>query len=95
MTLRAGLFMHSQCATERTNKIPKEVWTHDRISISSKSMARGVFVNTNLDRFATLTFNLGAVKLTGHKMDSAESEKSDHKNIAVSAKRKKGQKRYG
>jgi len=60
VALRAGAFMLSQCATERTNKIPKEIWTTDRMRLSEASMARDVCINTNLDRFPTPTYVWGA-----------------------------------
>ena len=48
---RAGAMMLSQCTTERTNKIPKDIWTHDRRSVAPESMARDVFVYTNLHKY--------------------------------------------
>lgn len=42
--------MISQCATERVNKIPKEVWCDSRMSLTAQSVARDVFLHANLDR---------------------------------------------
>ena len=62
VALRAGAFMLSQCATERTNKISKEVWTHDCMNIAPASMARDVFINTNLDSFPEPKFDWESLK---------------------------------
>ena len=44
--------MISQCATERVDKIPKEVWTDDRLRLSPQAMIRDVFVHsTNMNYF--------------------------------------------
>jgi len=40
--------MLSQCATERMNKVPKEVWAADRRALTPEHMARDVFVTGNM-----------------------------------------------
>jgi hypothetical protein len=85
IALRAGSFMISQCATERANKIPKEIWSQDRASLTSASMARDLFVNLNLDRFPECNFkweNVGKdakKKLLKSPDKEAESEKKKSK----------------
>ncbi len=48
---RVGALQVSQCATERINKIPKDIWGPDRRSITSANMRRDVFVYGNSDRY--------------------------------------------
>jgi len=50
IALRAASFMISQCATERVNKIPKEVWRDGRMRLNAESVARDVFLHANMDR---------------------------------------------
>ena len=45
--IRAAASLVSQCATERANKIPKQVWTNDRMSVGQTSMKRDVFIHVN------------------------------------------------
>lgn len=57
VAVRAGAFMLWQCATKRVNKIPKEVWTDDRLRTSPLSTDRDGFVNANLDYFPFPNFD--------------------------------------
>lgn len=57
VAMRVGAFLISQCATERVNKIPKEVWSNDRMRLSTTSMARDVFLYANLDRVPSPEFD--------------------------------------
>jgi hypothetical protein len=59
---RAGALMISQCATERINKIPKEVWTADRRSILPETMARDVFIFGNKDKYPSCDFEWPVLK---------------------------------
>lgn len=56
---RVGGLLISQCATERANKLTKEVWTADRRSITPEHMARDVFLYCNQDRHHPPVFNWG------------------------------------
>jgi hypothetical protein len=47
VALRVGAFMGSQCATERVNKLPKEIWSPDRRALLPESVCRDVFVRCN------------------------------------------------
>lgn len=49
--------MVSQSATERGNKVPKEVWTADRRSVTTAHMMRDVFIHTNPDKYPLAKFN--------------------------------------
>lgn len=76
VALRAGAFLISQCATERANKIPKEVWTHD--CMRTVSMARDVFVNTNLDYFPEPVLKWDNV---GHGRKDQKDAKRKHEEV--------------
>ena len=54
-------FLFFQCATERANKIPKEIWSDNRLSVSVASMSRDLFVNTNLNYFPAYDFDWSTV----------------------------------
>jgi len=58
VAMRAGAFMLSQCATERINKLPKEIWSPKRMSLTSASVIRQVFLSANMDRMPPLEYNL-------------------------------------
>ena len=45
VALRVCGYLISQCATERVNKIPKDIWTDGRLSVAVQSMNRDLFVN--------------------------------------------------
>lgn len=51
VAIRTGGLMISQCATERANKIPKEIWSPERRSVSITHMMRDVFIHTNRDKY--------------------------------------------
>ena len=51
VALRAGAFMISQCATEHVNKIPKELWSSNRLSASVESFNHDVFIRANTINF--------------------------------------------
>jgi hypothetical protein len=51
VALRAGAFLVSQCATERVNKIPNEIWADDRRRTLPTHVARDVVVSRNMDKF--------------------------------------------
>jgi len=53
----AGALMLSQCATERVNKLPKDVWTPKRMKLASKSVIRDVFLYANMDRLPNIDFD--------------------------------------
>jgi hypothetical protein len=53
---RAGALVISQSAAERITKIPTEVWTAERRSMSADSIARDVFVYGNMDKYPGLKF---------------------------------------
>jgi len=75
VALRIGAFMLSQCATERINKIPKEVWTADRMNVSEASMARNfLYHNTSLDRFPLPLYEwVAQLKKSGEVASAAAS----------------------
>ncbi len=52
LALRAGGFMLSQCATERINKVVKEVWTAKRARLLARSMRKQVFLHSNMERIS-------------------------------------------
>ena len=51
VALRTGGLQLSQCATERMNKLPKEIWSADRRSVSTASMAPDVFLHVNMEYY--------------------------------------------
>lgn len=54
---RVGALQMSQCATERLNKIPKEIWAPERRSVTPAHMRRDVFLHGNFDRYPHPNFN--------------------------------------
>jgi hypothetical protein len=56
VVLRIGPFMISQCATERVNKVPKELWSPDRRSTTPQHIARDVFIRQNEDFLPEVTY---------------------------------------
>lgn len=56
VAMRAGALMLSQCATERVNKLPKEIWNPKRMSLTSQSVIRDVFLVANKERLPPLEF---------------------------------------
>ena len=52
LALRAGGCMLSQCATERINKVVKEVWTAKRARLLARLMRKQVFLHSNMERIS-------------------------------------------
>ena len=57
VAMRAGAFMLSQCATERVNKLPKDIWSPKRMNLTSKSVIRNVFLAANMERLPPVEFS--------------------------------------
>jgi len=62
VAMRVGAFMLSQCATERVNKLPKDVWTAKRMRLSTNSVLRDVFLCANKERLPETAFSWESVK---------------------------------
>ena len=65
VALRVGAFMISQCATERANKIPKAIWSTDRLRLTADHMCRDAFIYTNFNYYPKSEFDWSKVSRSG------------------------------
>lgn len=56
VAMRAAPYMTSQCATERVNKMPKDLWSESRMSLRAASVFRDVFLYANMSWLPEIQF---------------------------------------
>jgi len=64
IAMRALSMTLSQCETERVNKIPKAVWTDERMNITAQHGRRDVVLYANRDRIPEHKFNYKTLQMT-------------------------------